>query len=243
MPVMPSRGDRLATFILHFLSGFRVDRRADLGEPFVLAGADLYRLNCQSCHGPDGLGWPPEVNSLLGPVQGTSATILTQRLREKGRPVDDAFVKELAKESESDLRRRLAEGGDKMPAFKRLRGDEIAALVGYLKKLAAVPEAPSASGLVVEPVARLGEHLVKGTCHLCHDATGPEKGRMAVMTGAVPPLASFVTDYSLERVIAKVRRGSSPKMRRQPKMPLYPYLTAEEIAAAMVYLDAYPPQP
>lgn len=245
MPVMPSRGDRLANVILRLVSPSRADRGAESGEPFVLAGADLYRLNCQSCHGPDGLGSPPEVNSLLGPVQGTSAALLTQRLKEKGRPVDDGFVKELASGGENDLRQRLADGGEKMPAFKRLRADEIQALIGYLKKLAAVPEAPSASRLVEEPPARVGEHLVKGTCHICHDATGPGSGRMAVMMGAAPSsLASFVTDYSVGRVVVSVRRGSFGMMKMgQRKMPPFPYLTAEEIAAGMIYLNSYPPEP
>ena len=41
-------------------------------QQFLVTGADLYRLDCQSCHGPDGKGAPPEINSLIGPVQGTS---------------------------------------------------------------------------------------------------------------------------------------------------------------------------
>jgi len=32
-----------------------------------LRGADLYRLNCQSCHGETGQGAPPEINSLINP--------------------------------------------------------------------------------------------------------------------------------------------------------------------------------
>src|SRR5664280_3749807 len=38
-----------------FLMGFRQGKTADLEEQsFVLGGADLYRLYCRSCHGPDG---------------------------------------------------------------------------------------------------------------------------------------------------------------------------------------------
>jgi hypothetical protein len=69
---------------------------------------------------------------------------------------------------------------------------------------------------------------------------------MAVMMGAAPAfLASFATDYSVEHVIVKVRRGPFRMMMRmgQRRMPPFPYLTAEEIAAAMVYLAEYPPQP
>ena len=36
----------------------------DLNERFVLSGSDLYRLDCESCHQPDGRGSPPEIHSL-----------------------------------------------------------------------------------------------------------------------------------------------------------------------------------
>jgi hypothetical protein len=62
-------------------------------ESFVLGGADLYRLDCQSCHGPRGVGAPPEINSLLGPVQGTSTTLIMKRMKDKGTPVDEDFAK------------------------------------------------------------------------------------------------------------------------------------------------------
>ena len=32
----------------------------DLNRPFILAGSDLYRLDCESCHQPDGRGQPGE---------------------------------------------------------------------------------------------------------------------------------------------------------------------------------------
>jgi hypothetical protein len=31
----------------------------------TLHGSDLYRLNCQGCHGESGLGAPPEINSVI----------------------------------------------------------------------------------------------------------------------------------------------------------------------------------
>ena len=42
---------------------------------FALAGADLYRINCRACHNPEGTGAPPEINSLIGPVQRTSTSV------------------------------------------------------------------------------------------------------------------------------------------------------------------------
>jgi mono/diheme cytochrome c family protein len=147
------------------------------------------------------------------------------------------------------LRKRLADGGEKMPPFKDLRDDETGALVGYLERLAKLPEAPAERSLVPEPSVRVGEQVVTGTCHICHDASGPDPGRMAVMmSGNVPPLSSLTDDYSIDEVIAKVREGRSGMggmmmMMREPKMPRLPYLTPQEVTAAMRYLMAVPPQP
>ncbi|MBI4486259.1 MAG: cytochrome c [Acidobacteria bacterium] len=218
-------------------------------QPFTLAGGDLYRLNCQSCHGPDGTGSLPEINSLIGPVQGTSAAWLVRQFNEKGRAVDEAFLKEVAASAEGDLRTRLRNGGQKMPPFDHLHADEVDALVGHLEKLAHVPDTDATDRLVSEPAARVGEHLVKGTCRVCHDATGPGVGRMRgrmMMRSNIPSLASLGAEASVGEVIAKVRDGSSRfmmPMMGPPRMPVFSYLTPAEISAALVYLAAFPPQP
>jgi mono/diheme cytochrome c family protein len=215
-----------------------------LNEPFVLGGADLYRLNCQSCHGPDGAGSPPEINSLIGPVQGTSPTLIRRRMKERGHPIDEAFARQLAAEGDKPLRERLVNGGEKMPAFKHLEGKEVDALLGYLKSLAGVPEERNADLRVTQSVARVGEHLVKGTCHLCHDATGPGSGHRMMMQGIIPSLASFPEQKSPSDVSHKVLQGDSGMMgmRGGGRMPVFPYLTEEEVAAAYVYLASYPPR-
>jgi hypothetical protein len=51
------------------------DRVGRLVEP---SGADLYRLNCQSCHGAEGTGSPPEIKSVLGLVQGSPLELVRQ---------------------------------------------------------------------------------------------------------------------------------------------------------------------
>lgn len=131
----------LGNMIHRILSLFRNNGKLSselLNETFVLAGSDLYRLNCQSCHGSEGKGAPPEIKSLIDPVRGTSATLTYQRMKEQGHPIDEAFARQLAATADSTLRRRLQEGGEKMPPFRHLRGDEVDALVAYLKKLAGV---------------------------------------------------------------------------------------------------------
>jgi mono/diheme cytochrome c family protein len=176
--------------------------------PFTLVGQDLYRLDCQSCHGPDGRGAPPEINSLLDPVRATSPTLLEARQREQGRRLPPGMAQQLAADAEKTLRDRLANGGTKMPAFPHLAGEEVVALVDYLKSLAGVPAAERPFPKVTESVARVGEHLVKGTCHVCHPATGPGASQMMMyMRGVIPSLASMPEQMSPSSVLGKVREG------------------------------------
>lgn len=237
-----------------------------LDETFTVSGADLYRMSCQSCHGPDGTGAPPEIHDLTGPVRGTSADAIQRRMEERGASIDRPMAEQLAFQAEQALRQRLAEGGEKMPPFAHLRGDEIEALLGYLRRLTGVPDSGDLRR-VPESAARVGEHVVKGTCHICHDATGPG-GHRAMMAGIIPSLASFPRDYGLSSVLLQVAHGSSSMMRRMRGgggmgmmgrghggmgmmgrmrggdaviMPALPFLTDDEVAAAYFYLAEYPP--
>lgn len=218
---------------------------AVFNEPFLLAGADLYRLNCRSCHGPDGRGSPPEINSLVGPVQAASAAMIERRMKARGAEISDEMTKQMAAEAEKSLLNRLQNGGKSMPPFRHLRGDEIESLLAYLDHLADVPPGNHVPRLVSESAARVGEHMVKGTCQICHDATGPGGGHMGMMRGIIPSLASLTEEHSLSSLTNQVRYGSSGMMTMMggSQMPPFPYFTDEEIAAAYFYLQAYPPQP
>jgi mono/diheme cytochrome c family protein len=202
-------------------------------------------LNCQSCHGPAGTGSPPEINSLIGPVQGSSISFVKERLEKLGKNISDQLARKLALDAENSIRARLKNGGKKMPPFRHLRGDEVDALLQYLRDLAGVPRHNEKDVLVPQSVARVGEHLVKGTCHTCHDATGPGGGHMAMMSGIVPSLASFPQQQSMQEVIRQVEDGSSGMMMMMggATMPAFPYITEDEAAAAYLYLVEYPPQP
>jgi mono/diheme cytochrome c family protein len=238
----------LGNAIRRFYDLFRSDAgraRSALNEPFQITGADLYRLDCRSCHGPDGAGAPPEINSLLGPVQATSPTLVRQHMKARGVAIDDAMVQSLTADAEKSLRKRIADGGKKMPPFHHLQGQEVDALVAYLKKLAGAPPTESREVPVTESAARVGEHLVAGTCHICHDATGPGSGHMMMMGGVIPSLASFPEQKSLGEVVDKVRFGRSSMMGMMggDRMPVFGYLTNEEVAASYLYLASDPPQP
>lgn len=272
-PALEGAGEEggLAGIMHRFLGLYRSEpQRADslLEERFTLSGADLYRLSCQSCHGPRGEGAPPEIHSLIGPVQATSTEHIIEAMKARGTPIERSMAEQLASQSEDALRQRLEKGGEKMPPFPHLQGEEVEALLGYLRQLAGLPPGRSSDLLVPQSAARVGEHVVKGTCHICHDATGPGGHHATMMEGIIPSLASFPRDYSLNAVLHQVADGSSPMMRHmggmgmmggrggmgmgrgmmggsaqgEPElMPALPFLTEEEVAASYFYLGEVPP--
>lgn len=224
-------------------------RRRDGGgaEDFVVSGADLYRISCRACHRPDGTGTPPEINSIIGPVQAASAQWMTDRMKAMGRPVDRAFIRELTSGTEADLRKRFKMGGHDMPSFDHLTDDEINALRPYLDQLAGLPGAEGRQRYISEPAARVGELIVKGTCHICHDATGPETAPTTVLSGIIPPLSSMPHQKTFSEFVQKVREGTpialgSGDVSSRGRMPVFNYLTEREAAAAYSYLSLYPPK-
>ena len=213
-----------------------------LGEKFLLAGSDFYRLDCRSCHGANGKGSPPVINALIGPFQGTSAALIEERMKKLGRPIGEQMARELASQAEQNILQRLQKGGKRMPAFRHLEGEEVTALMQYIKARVGVPESQGREILVAESVARVGEHLVKGTCKICHDATGPGMRGMGMMQGIIPSLASIPWEQSMQGVVWQVQWGSRNMMRMGgQRMPAYSYITTEEASAAFLYLVAYPP--
>lgn len=221
--------------------------RADPADPFMLTGADLYRQNCRACHKAGGTGSRSEIPSIIDPIRSTSPLIMRQRMQARGTPISAAFAKELASGSREDVLIQLKEGGEKMPAFDHLSGVEVDAVLAYLNLLADVPGTEHPQIRIVAAATRVGEHVVKSTCHICHDATGPWPGPEALLYGAVPSLASLVRQRNVFAVIKKVRCGAPVIMGRaeiayRGRMPLFDYLTDSEVSAAYSYLMAYPPQ-
>ena len=219
------------------------DERGEPNKPDVLTGADLYRLTCRSCHGPNGSGLPPEINSLIGPVQAASDVTVQRRMKARGNEISHAMAREMASEAKKSLLDRIKNGGKRMPAFAYLRGDEENALLAYLDRLAGVPAGKPAAQPVAESSARVGELMVRGTCHICHNATGPGGGHMGMMRRIIPSLASMPEEHSLSSVVQQVRNGSSGMMMMGQQMPAFPDFTEAETAAAYLYLQRYLPQP
>jgi mono/diheme cytochrome c family protein len=213
----------------------------------TLHGSDLYRLNCQGCHGELGHGAPQEINSIIGPVQATSAAATMERMKKAGREMSRSDVAAGAKDSKALLLQRLHIGGQHMPP-PSLSEAEVRCLVPYLEQLSDMPAAGKNKTAVKVSSYRVGEHIVKSTCHICHSATGPNPDPKQILEGAIPPLSMLATRVSLPDFVRKVTSGApitmgTPAASYRGRMPVFVYLSQDEAAAAYSYLLIYPPHP
>jgi mono/diheme cytochrome c family protein len=215
-------------------------------QTVTLHGSDLYRMNCQGCHGESGAGAPPEINSVINPVRATSVELVLARMKVTGMEISRGDAVKLAQQSKTALLQRLHNGGENMPPFPHLNEAEVNSLFAYLKQLAAVPGAEREQLAVKESRLRVGEHIVKSTCHTCHAATGPDPGPQQIWDGAIPPLSTLTTRKSQPEFIRKVTRGAPVLMGASPmlyrgRMPVFYYLSEDEAADVYLYLTLYPP--
>lgn len=95
-------------------------RRSSSTNTVLLHGADLYRVNCEGCHGESGLGAPPEIASIINPVRATSVSLVMQRMKSVGADISRAQATELAGQSKTALLQRIHNGGQDMPSFSYL---------------------------------------------------------------------------------------------------------------------------
>lgn len=217
------------------------------GQSAVLTGVDLYRLNCQACHRAEGTGSPPEIKSILDLVQGSSFEFVRRQLQQEGGTARAATIRRQVSTARKELYRRIRGGGERMPPLAHLQEADINLLYAYLTELARTPDSSGHSPRTVS-WARLGEHVVKGTCHICHDATGPRPTHDAMLLqGVIPSLTVLIADNPQVDFIRKARSGAPvfagrPLFHYRGRMPVFYYLHDEELAAAYDYLVAYPPQ-
>jgi mono/diheme cytochrome c family protein len=212
----------------------------------TLHGSDLYRLNCEGCHGEHGFGAPPEIGSLIDPVRATSVVLVTQRMKKTGMEMSRRDTAQLVNQSRSALLKRLHEGGTDMPSFHHLSEAEIRSLVAYLKQLAGVPGAEKEQMAIQKSDARIGELIVKSTCHTCHDATGANPTPEELMQGAIPPLSALPMRVNQVQLVRKVTSGAAVIMGTtssvyRGRMPVFDYLSEREAADVYEYLTQYPP--
>ncbi|MFI5102049.1 MAG: c-type cytochrome [Terriglobales bacterium] len=212
----------------------------------TLHGSDLYRLNCQGCHRESGLGAPPEIGSLINPVRATSVVLVAERMKKVGMVMNRRQTAELANQSNGMLLKRLHEGGQDMPSFHHLSEAEIRSLVAYLRQLAGVPGAEHEQVAIQESQARIGELIVKSTCHICHGATGSNPTPEELAEGAIPPLSALLERVNQAQLVRKVTSGAPVIMGAtasvyRGRMPVFDYLSENEAADVYKYLTDYPP--
>ncbi|MGH9713022.1 MAG: c-type cytochrome [Candidatus Acidiferrales bacterium] len=215
-----------------------------------LHGSDLYRLNCQGCHGSSGQGAPPEINSVINPVRATSVALIMERSKQTGQDMSRADAAVLASQARTLLLQRFHNGGVSMPPFPQLGEPEIRSIVAYLEQLAEIPGAQKRQITIKESDHRVGEFIVKSTCHICHGSAGPNPDPQELLDGAIPPLSTLTRRMGLPEFVRKVTRGAPIVMGMAPfsyqdsyrgRMPVFVYLTPEEAADAYLYLTVYPP--
>jgi mono/diheme cytochrome c family protein len=242
-PRGPVPGDESAPWQPEISSNFA-------SQTVTLHGSDLYRLNCQGCHGASGLGAPPEINSIIDPVRATSVQVIMARAKKTGQDVSRADTAVLAQQARGLLLQRFHKGGQAMPPFPHLSEAEIRSLVAYLNQLSGVPGAERQQIAIKEPSYRIGEHIVKSTCQICHSAAGPNPDPQQLSDGAIPPLSTLTTRTGLPEFVRKVTNGAPIIMGSPPfsyrdsfrgRMPVFHYLSADEAADAYLYLTLYPP--
>jgi mono/diheme cytochrome c family protein len=211
-----------------------------------LTGGDLYRLNCQACHGLSGTGAPPEVKSAIDPIRGVPLDVLRQQMKAQHQPEDQAAARASPARVRAALLLRMHQGGQRMPSREHLTDAELALVFDYLTALATAPPAAAARRETVTST-QLGQHVVKGTCHICHDAVGARPTDKAMLAGAIPSLASLMTTQSVADFVVKARTGAPVTLPtlgigHRGRMPVFDYLKDQEIAAAYMYLASHPPQ-
>lgn len=160
----------------------------------------------------------------------------------------DAAV--LAGQAKTLIMQRFRNGGQSMPPFPQLNEPEIYSIVAYLEQLSEIPGAERKQTAINESNYRVGEQIVKSTCHICHDASGANPNPQQILDGAIPPLSTLTRRMNLPEFVRKVTRGAPIVMGMAPfsyhdsyrgRMPVFEYLTEDEAADAYLYLTVYPP--
>jgi hypothetical protein len=93
---------------------------------------------------------------------------------------------------------------------------------------------------------RIGELIAKSTCHVCHDAAGPNPTAAQLEDGAIPPLDTLTARVDQSQFVHKVTEGTpivmgTPATPHRGRMPVFYYLSREEAADVYLYLSNYSP--
>ena len=148
----------------------------------LLSGRDVYRLNCQACHGPDAKG-----------TTQTPSLLPTAQTLARG-------------DGDSTVRSRLAKGGERMPALAHLSPPEVDAILGYLRELGGAGPTPGVEVVALSGPA-LGERIYQSNCASCHE---PGSAAAAGLMCQPAPLAGATQRFSKEQVMNLLDVGVGP---------------------------------
>jgi hypothetical protein len=167
-------------------------------------------------------------------------------MKQEGKSGATSAARAEAARARADLHNRVQKGGQRMPPLAHLDEADFVALYAYLTQLAGSPDALPQSRRTVS-WSRLGEHVIKGTCHICHDAVGPRPTGQALAQGTIPPFTMLLEDKPVVDFVTKVRSGAAvrvgdPVFHYRGRMPVFSYLRDLEVAAGYMFLVDYPPQ-
>jgi alcohol dehydrogenase (cytochrome c) len=90
-------------------------------DAMLARGRELYTQNCAACHGTSGRG------------DGPAAATLSAR------PADQTDTRVMEAIGDAVIARRIQDGGFQMPAFGHVRGDDLVALVAYVRSFSRSP--------------------------------------------------------------------------------------------------------
>jgi mono/diheme cytochrome c family protein len=184
---------------------------------------------------------------VINPVRATSAALVMKRMKDSGMEISAANASQMAKQAKDALLLRFQKGGEAMPPFAHLRPVEERLVLSYLNELAGVPGGSAAHGALDESPVRIGELIVRSTCHICHDATGANPDPEQILQGVIPPLSTLTHRTNEAEFIRKVTHGSpvlmgDPASPERGRMPVFYYLSENEAADVYLYLMLYPPR-
>jgi mono/diheme cytochrome c family protein len=188
-----------------------------------------------------------ENSDLLASFAAGAAGQGSHHLKKRGMDISRADASVLATQANQALFQRFHKGGQSMPAFSHLSEPEIRSLLAYLKQIAGFPGAERAQIAVDESPFRVGEHIVKSTCHICHSAVGANPNAQQISDGTIPPLSTLTRRTTMPEFVRKVTSGApiimgSPAAPCRGRMPVFDYLSEDEAADVYLYLSLYPPR-
>ena len=156
-----------------------------------------------------------EINSIIDPA-ATSVRLVQERMKKVGTSLSAAQATQLTQQAQAALLQRLHDGGKSMPPFSQLNEAEVRSILAYLRQLAGFPGAENEQIAVSESPVRVGELIVKSTCHICHSAAGPNPSPEQLLNGVIPPLETLTTRKNQSGLVEKVTEGAPVLMGKPP---------------------------